>query len=98
MVIVKPTNNTETPVIYIVGSSHNDSNNIREFFNISNANNIEIIINRLTLNFATNKLTMDEYKHKTPYATYTNAGGTKYTTEADFNAQFVKIMDMTVTK
>lgn len=98
MVIVKPTNNTETPVIYIVGSSHNDSNNIREFFNISNANNIEIIINRLTLNFATNKLKMDEYKHKTPYATYTNAGGTKYTTEADFNAQFVKIMDMTVTE
>lgn len=98
MVIVKPTNNTETPVIYIVGNSHNDSNDIREFFNISNANNIEIIINRLTLNFATNKLTMAEYKHKTPYATYTNAGGTKYTTEADFNAQFVKIMDMTVTK
>lgn len=98
MVIVKPTNNTETPVIYIVGSSHNDSNDIREFFNISNANNIEIIINRLTLNFATNKLTMNEYKHKTPYATYTNAGGTKYTTEADFNAQFVKIMDMTVTE
>lgn len=98
MVIVKPTNNTETPVIYIVGDSHNDSNDIREFFNISNANNIEIIINRLTLNFATNKLTMAEYKHKTPYATYTNAGGTKYTTEADFNAQFVKIMDMTVTE
>lgn len=98
MVIVKPTNNTETPVIYIVGNSHNDGNNIREFFNISNANNIEIIINRLTLNFATNKLTMNEYKHKTPYATYTNAGGTKYTTEADFNAQFVKIMDMTVTE
>lgn len=98
MVIVKPTNNTETPVIYIVGNSHNDSNDIREFFNISNASNIEIIINRLTLNFATNKLTMDEYRHKTPYATYTNAGGTKYTTEADFNAQFVKIMDMTVTK
>lgn len=98
MVIVKPTNNTETPVIYIVGNSHNDSNDIREFFNISNANNIEIIINRLTLNFATNKLTMAEYKHKTPYATYTNAGGTKYTTEVDFNAQFVKIMDMTVTE
>lgn len=98
MVIVKPTNNTETPVIYIVGNSHNDSNDIREFFNISNANNIEIIINKLTLNFATNKLTMNEYKHKTPYATYTNAGGTKYTTEADFNAQFVKIMDMTVTE
>ena len=98
MVIVKPTNNTEIPVIYIVGNSHNDSNDIREFFNISNANNIEIIINRLTLNFATNKLTMNEYKHKTPYATYTNAGGTKYTTEADFNAQFVKIMDMTVTE
>ena len=96
MVIVKPTNNTETPVIYIVGNSHNDSNDIREFFNISNANNIEIIINRLTLNFAINKLTAAEYKHKTPYATYTNAGGTKYTTEADFNAQFVKIMDMTV--
>lgn len=98
MVIVKPTNNTETPVIYIVGNSNNDSNNIREFFNISNANNIEIIINRLALNFATNKLTMYKYNHKTPYATYTNAGGTKYTTEADFNAQFVKIMDMTVTQ
>lgn len=97
MLIVKPTN-TETPVIYIVGNSNNDSNDIREFFNISNANNIEIIINRLTLNFATNKLTMDEYKHETPYATYTNAGGTKYTTAADFNAQFVKIMDMTVTE
>lgn len=98
MVIVKPTNNTETPVIYIVGNSHNDSNDIREFFNISNANNIEIIINRLTLNFATNKLTMAQYKHKTPYGIYTNAGGTKYTTEANFNAQFVKIMDMTVTE
>lgn len=98
MVIVKPTNNTETPVIYIVGNSHNDSNDIREFFNISNANNIEIIINRLTLYFATNKLIMDRYEHKTPYATYTNAGGTKYTTEADFNAQLVKIMDMTVTE
>ena len=98
MVIVKPTNNTETPVIYNVGNSHNDSNDIREFFNISNANNIEIIINRLTLYFATNKLIMDRYKHKTPYATYTNAGGTKYTTEADFNAQLVKIMDMTVTE
>lgn len=98
MVIVKPTNNTETPVIYNVGNSHNDSNDIREFFNISNANNIEIIINRLTLYFATNKLIMDRYEHKTPYATYTNAGGTKYTTEADFNAQLVKIMDMTVTE
>lgn len=98
MVIVKPTNNTETPVIYIVGNSHNDSNDIREFFNISNTNETEIIINRLTLVFSTNKLTMERFKHKTPYATYTNAGGTKYTTEADFNAQFVKIMDMTVTE
>lgn len=41
---------------------------------------------------------MERFKHKTLYATYTNAGGTKYTTEADFNAQFVKIMDMTVTE
>lgn len=98
MVMVKPTNNTEAPVIYIVGNSHNDSNDIREFFNISNTNETEIVINRLTLNFITNKLTMERYKHKTPYNTYTNAGGTKYTTEADFNAQFVKIMDMTVTE
>jgi hypothetical protein len=98
MVIVKPTNNTEAPVIYIVGNSHNDSNDIREFFNISNTNETEIIINRLTLLFSTNKLTMERFKHKTLYATYTNAGGTKYTTEADFNAQFVKIMDMTVTE
>lgn len=98
MVIVKPTNNTETPVIYIVGNSHNDSNDIREFFNISNTNETEIIINRLTLVFSTNKLTMERFKYKTLYATYKNAGGTKYTTEADFNAQFVKIMDMTVTE
>lgn len=98
MLIVKPTNNTEAPVIYIVGNSHNDSNDIREFFNISNTNGIEIVINRLTLNFATNKLIMEKYKHKTPYAIYTNAGGTKYTTEANFNAQFVKIMDMIVTE
>lgn len=98
MVIVKSTNNTEIPVIYIVGNSHNDSNDIREFFNISNTNETEIIINRLTLVFSTNKLTMERFKHKTPYATYTNAGGTKYTTEEDFNAQFVKIMDMTVTE
>lgn len=98
MVIVKPTNNTETPVIYIVGNSHNDSNDIREFFNISNTNETEIIINRLTLLFSTNKLTMERFEHKTLYATYRNAGGTKYTTEANFNAQFVKIMDMTVTE
>ena len=98
MLIVKSTNNTEAPVIYIVGNSHNDSDYIREFFNISNTNETEIIINRLTLLFATNKLTMERYKHKTPYAIYTNAGGTKYTTEEDFNAQFVKIMDMTVTE
>lgn len=98
MVIVKPTNNTETPVIYIVGNSNNNSNDIREFFNISNTNETEIIINRISLIFSTNKLTMERFKHKTPYNTYTNAGGTKYTTEADFNAQFVKIMDMTVTE
>lgn len=96
MVIVKPTNNTETPVIYIVGNTHVDSNNIREFFNISNANETEIIIDRLTLIFSTNKLTMERFMHKTPYNIYKNAGGTKYTTEADFNAQLVKVMDMTV--
>lgn len=57
-----------------------------------------ILCRRIGFNVSNNQLYIIESYVKSSFSTYKNAGGTKYTNEADFNAQFVKIMDMTVTQ
>lgn len=49
-----------------------------------------------TNNFSIEKSSMQQLTMKTPYEIYTTSGGTKYANEEDFNAQFVKVMDMTI--
>lgn len=49
-----------------------------------------------TNNFSIEKISIQQITMKTPYEIYTANGGTKYATEAAFNAQFVKVMDMII--
>lgn len=73
------------------------SSNIIYFFNLQNANADNITITRVSFN-TTNLLNSTDVYLQSAFNAYKLGGGTKYTTEKDFNTQFAKVMDMTVTQ
>ena len=74
------------------------SNNSIYFFNLQNANADNITATRVQFNTTTNLLSNNDVYLKSAFNAYKLGGGTKYTTESAFNAQFAKVIDMTVTQ
>lgn len=68
------------------------------FFNLQNANADTIKTTRVSFNTATKLLNSADVYLQSAFNAYKLGGGTKYTTESTFNAQFAKIIDMTVTQ
>lgn len=68
------------------------------FFNLQNANADNITATRILFNTTTNLLSSDDVYLQSAFNAYKLGGGTKYTTESAFNAQFAKVIDMTVTQ
>lgn len=74
------------------------SSNIIYFFNLQNANADNITATRVQFNTTTNLLSSNDVYLQSAFNAYKLGGGTKYTTESAFNAQFAKVIDMTVTQ
>lgn len=74
------------------------SSNMIYFFNLRNANADSITVTRVSFNTTTNLLNSTDVYLQSPFNAYKLGGGTKYTTESAFNAQFTKVIDMTVTQ
>lgn len=74
------------------------SNNSIYFFNLQNANADNITTTRVQFNTTTNLLSNNDVYLQSAFNAYKLGGGTKYTTESAFNAQFAKVIDMTVTQ
>lgn len=74
------------------------SNNSIYFFNLQNANADNITATRVQFNTTTNLLSNNNVYLQSAFNAYKLGGGTKYTTESTFNAQFAKVIDMTVTQ
>ena len=68
------------------------------FFNLNNANADSITATRVQFNTTTNLLSSNDVYLQSTFNAYKLGGGTKYTTESAFNAQFAKVIDMTVTQ
>lgn len=68
------------------------------FFNLLNANADNITATRVQFNTTTNLLSSNDVYLQSAFNAYKLGGGTKYTTESAFNAQFAKVIDMTVTQ
>lgn len=68
------------------------------FFNLQNANADNITATRVQFNTTTNLLSSNDVYLQSAFNAYKLGGGTKYTTESAFNAQFAKVIDMTVTQ
>lgn len=74
------------------------TSNMIYFFNLRNANADNITATRVSFNTTTNLLNSIDVYLQSPFNAYKLGGGTKYTTESAFNAQFAKVIDMTVTQ
>lgn len=74
------------------------SSNTIYFFNLHNANADNITATRVLFNTTTNLLNSTDVYLQSAFNAYKLGGGTKYTTESAFNAQFAKVIDMTVTQ
>lgn len=74
------------------------STNSIYFFNLQNANADNITATRVLFNTTTNLLSSNDVYLQSAFNAYKLGGGTKYTTESAFNAQFAKVIDMTVTQ
>lgn len=74
------------------------TSNIIYFFNLQNANTDYIVTIRVQFNITTNLLSSNNVYLQSVFNAYKLGGGTKYTTESAFNAQFAKVIDMTVTQ
>lgn len=74
------------------------SNNSIYFFNLQDANADNITATKIRFNVTTNLLSSNDVYLQSPFNAYKLGGGTKYTTESAFNAQFAKVIDMTVTQ
>lgn len=74
------------------------SSNAIYFFNLQNANSDNITSTRVSFNTTTNLLSSNDVYLQSAFNAYKLGGGTKYTTESAFNAQFAKVIDMTVTQ
>lgn len=68
------------------------------FFNLQNANADNITATKVSFNTTTNLLSSNDVYLQSAFNAYKLGGGTKYTTESAFNAQFAKVIDMTVTQ
>lgn len=82
-------------VLYIKGITNINSH---FFYNINVAISTSIDIKRIVFKISTNLLFADVIYFSSAFKSYQLGGGTKYTTESDFNAQFAKVMNMTVTQ
>lgn len=74
------------------------SNNSIYFYNLQSANVDNITATRVQFNTTTNLLNSTNVYLQSAFNAYKLGGGTKYTTESAFNAQFAKVIDMTVTQ
>lgn len=74
------------------------SNNSIYFYNLQSANADNITATRVQFNATTNLLNNNDVYLQSAFNAYKLGGGTKYTTESAFNAQFAKVIDMTVTQ
>lgn len=74
------------------------SNNSIYFFNIQNVNAGNVAATIVQFITATNLLSSNDTYLLSAFNAYKFGGGTKYTTESAFNAQFAKVIDMTVTQ
>lgn len=74
------------------------SSNTIYFFNLQNTNADNITATRVLFNTTTNLLNNTDVYLQSAFNAYKLGGGTKYTTESAFNAQFAKVIDMTVTQ
>lgn len=74
------------------------TSNMIYFFNLQNANADNITATRVLFNTTTNLLNSTDVYLQSAFNAYKLGGGTKYATESAFNAQFAKVIDMTVTQ
>lgn len=74
------------------------TSNMIYFFNLKNANADNITATRVLFNTTTNLLNSTDVYLQSAFNAYKLGGGTKYATESAFNAQFAKVIDMTVTQ
>ena len=74
------------------------SSNSIYFFNLQNVNADNITATKVSFNTTTNLLNSTDVYLQSAFNAYKLGGGTKYTTENDFNIQFAKVIDMTVTQ
>lgn len=74
------------------------SSNAIYFFNLQNANADNITATRVQFNTTTNLLSNNDVYLQSAFNAYKLGGGTKYTTENNFNIQFAKVIDMIVTQ
>ena len=82
-------------VLYIKGSANTNSH---FFYNINAMISTSIDIKRIEFKISTNLLSAGTVYFSSAFKSYQLGGGTKYTTESAFNAQFAKVIDMTVTQ
>lgn len=82
-------------VLYIKGVANTNSH---FFYNINTMISTSIDIKRIEFKISINLLSADTIYFSSAFKSYQLGGGTKYTTENDFNIQFTKVMDMTVTQ
>ena len=82
-------------VLYIKGSANANSH---FFYNSASIISTSMDIKRIELNISMNRLSAKNIYFSSAFKSYQLGGGTKYTTESDFNAQFAKVIDMTVTQ
>lgn len=93
LVVKDSTNNSHT--LYIKGVANTDS---YFFYNINAMISTSIDVKRIEFKISTNVLSGSTVYFSSAFKNYQLGGGTKYTTESAFNAQFTKIIDMTVTE
>ena len=82
-------------VLYIKGVANTNSH---FFYNISAIISTSIDIKRIEFKISINLLSADTVYFSSAFKSYQLGGGTKYATELAFNAQFAKVIDMTVTQ
>lgn len=93
LVVKDSTNNSY--VLYIKGVANTDSH---FFYNINAIISTSIDIKRIVFKISINLLSANTVYFSSAFKSYQLGGGTKYTTESAFNAQFAKVIDMTVTQ
>lgn len=93
LVVKDSTDNNYT--LYIRGVVNTDS---LFFYNIDTMISTSINVKRIEFRISTNVLSANTVYFSSAFKNYQLGGGTKYTTESAFNAQFAKVIDMTVTQ